>query len=179
MAGGIVKVFADLLITTIPIPLILNLKMQKRQKYGIIVLLALGYLVTAAGAVRVYFTWRVFRATDHTWYQSRAFIASAIENDIAIICACMPTLRPLLPHLLGGPIGSVRSRVKNWTNRSSPSVSHNRSQAEKTKNNTMEFQVDSQTGLVTPCGGEFQKNSKLVIHTSHSYELTEETRHKG
>jgi hypothetical protein len=87
MAGGMVKIAVDLLITTLPIPLILRMNMQKQQRYLVVMLLGLGYLATAAGAVRAYFTWKAFYDTnDQTWYQYPAFIAAALENNIAIVC---------------------------------------------------------------------------------------------
>jgi hypothetical protein len=96
MTGGLVKIVVDLLITTLPIPLILRMNMQKRQRFLVIVLLGLGYIVTAAGAVRVYFTWKAFYDTnDQVWYQYPAFIAAALENNLAIVC---PQLLPPFPR---------------------------------------------------------------------------------
>jgi hypothetical protein len=144
LAGGIVKTIEDLLITTLPIPLVLRMSMAKRQKYSVTILLGLGYLVTAAGALRTYYTYKAFFTThDSTWYQYPAFLASAIEIDLAVvrmlsflfiislpilspsltgadkyanmqICACIPTLRPLWPLVFGGPI-DLLSRFRSWT----------------------------------------------------------------
>jgi hypothetical protein len=86
MAGGYVKIFVDLLITTLPIPLIMRMNMQRRQRYLVVMLLSLGYIVAIAGAIRTYYTWKALYGTnDPTWYQYPAFIASAIENNLAIV----------------------------------------------------------------------------------------------
>jgi hypothetical protein len=86
LAGGIVKTFTDLLITTLPIPLILRMRVEKKQKYGVAILLALGYVATAAGAVRTYFTYKMFYVSpDQTWFEYPAFLAAAVENDIAVV----------------------------------------------------------------------------------------------
>jgi hypothetical protein len=86
IVGGIVKIVVDLLITTLPIPLILRMNMPRRQRYLVALLLALGYIVTAAGAIRTYFTWKAFYDTnDATWCQYAAFIAAAIENNVAVV----------------------------------------------------------------------------------------------
>lgn len=87
MVGGLVKIVVDLLITTLPIPLIMRMNMQKKQRYMVSLLLALGYIVCIAGAVRAYYTWKSFYDTnDPIWYQYPAFIAAALENNLAIVC---------------------------------------------------------------------------------------------
>ena len=87
ISGG-VKTFTDLLITTLPIPLISRTSMPTRQKYGVIALLGVGYIVTVAGVLRTYFTWRAFYSPtwDQTWEQYPAFLAAAVENDLAVVC---------------------------------------------------------------------------------------------
>lgn len=93
MAGGIVKICVDLLITTLPVPLVLRMNMAKRQRYLVVLLLGLGYIVTAAGGVRAYFTWKAFYNTnDPIWFEYLAFIASTLENNLAIVyCTILPT----------------------------------------------------------------------------------------
>ena len=69
--------------------------MNKNQKIGITVLLGVGYLVTVAGIVRTYYTYRVFFTTyDQTWMQYPAFLASAIENDLAVVRTSPHARRP-------------------------------------------------------------------------------------
>jgi hypothetical protein len=84
--GGVFKLFIDVMITTLPIPLILRLKLNSAQKYGVVVTLALGYVVCAAGAVRTYYTYIIFwRTTDIVWYEYPAFLALTVENDLGIV----------------------------------------------------------------------------------------------
>ena len=132
MAKGVIKVFIDLWITTLPIPWVLQTNMRRRQRYLVAVLFALGYVVTAAGAARVYYTWRVFFTDgDLSWWLFPTLISSTIENNLAIvrsnypfsvktwltrikICACAPTIRPLFPHLFGGPVSRSVTRIRGW-----------------------------------------------------------------
>lgn len=48
----------------------------------------------------------MFKSEDLTWNMSQAFIWSSVEPNIGIVCACLPTLRPLLrswlPRWFGG-----------------------------------------------------------------------------
>lgn len=52
LACGVINCFLDLLVTTLPIPMVLMLKMHMRQRIGVIFLLSLGFVVTIAGIVR-------------------------------------------------------------------------------------------------------------------------------
>jgi len=112
LSANIVKVFFDVLITTLPIPLIARMKISRRQKWGIICLLSLGYVVTAAGILRTYYTWLLTTAPlgDETWDLYPAFLATSIETDLSIICACVPTLRPLIRRIWN--LGSTISTSK-------------------------------------------------------------------
>jgi hypothetical protein len=102
-ASGVIKVFIDIMITSLPIPLILRLNMSPPRKRAVIVLLGLGYIVTAAGAIRTYYAYYiVWRTYDETWYNYYGFVAATIENDLAIVCACAPALRPLMQRLVPG-----------------------------------------------------------------------------
>lgn len=86
IVGGLVKIAVDILITTLPIPLIMRMNMQKKQRYMVSILLGLGYIVCIAGAVRAYYTWKAFYNTNDTmWYEYPAFIASGLENNLAIV----------------------------------------------------------------------------------------------
>jgi hypothetical protein len=87
MAGNVVKTIVDLLITTLPLPLVLRTNMQRRQRYGVAVLFGLGYIVTGAGIVRTYFTWKVFnnKQGDQTWEEYPAFLGATVENNLAIV----------------------------------------------------------------------------------------------
>lgn len=114
VTGSVIKVFFDVLITTLPIPLVARMRLGKKQKYGVLILFSLGYVVTAAGALRTYYTYlaTTSKLDDTTWYQYPAFLAAAVENDLAIICACIPTLRPLVRPILASMRGS--SVISRW-----------------------------------------------------------------
>jgi len=180
LAGGIVKTFVDLLITTIPIPLILRMQMERRQRYAVIVLLSLGYLVTAAGAVRSYYTYRVFYNNyDLTWYQYPAFLAAAVENDVAIICACVPTLRPLLPHIFGGPITRIRAWYSSKSGSSANTTQNNSNNSSK-PGTTLGFKtgiVDSNVHEASRSGSS--SDTKLVIQRTESFELSSQVSTSG
>jgi hypothetical protein len=167
LIGGCVKTFTDLLITTLPIPLIMRMNMTKHQRYGICILLGLGYFVTAAGALRTYFTYKVFFGGnyDQTWTQYPAFLASAVENDIAVITACIPALRPLLQPLFGPPLGSIKSKFRNLTGQLSNNSKDTISQLSRVR--------EAENTVLSTKYVESSTEKKLVIEKRQSFELKE------
>ncbi|KIW01527.1 uncharacterized protein PV09_07005 [Verruconis gallopava] len=97
LGAGIVNCFADLLITVLPIPMIMQLKMPLKQRLGVAILLGLGLIVTIAGIIRTYYIWKALMDSyDETWYAYPLWICAAVEIDLAVLCACAPTIRPLI-----------------------------------------------------------------------------------
>ena len=81
------KIGMDMLITTLPIPIIMRMKMDSRKRRGVAILLGLGYVVAAAGGWRSYFSYRAVSDPfwDVTWWQYPAFFAATVEIDLAIV----------------------------------------------------------------------------------------------
>ncbi|KAF2221797.1 hypothetical protein BDZ85DRAFT_220207 [Elsinoe ampelina] len=112
LVAGIINSLTDLFITLLPIPLIMRLKLPVRQRLGVLVLLCLGIVVTAAGVVRTYYIYKSLIASwDVTWYAFYLWIAACVEIDLAVICACAPALKPLFSHLATSLSSSLSSIV--------------------------------------------------------------------
>ncbi|KAL5380616.1 hypothetical protein DPSP01_007680 [Paraphaeosphaeria sporulosa] len=110
LIAGIINVIADFACTVTPIPMVMSLKMPRRQRFAVIVLFSLGFFVTAAGSVRTYYIYESLVVQyDTTWYAYPLWIAAAIEIDLGVICASAPVLRPLLAklHLSFSSIGTT------------------------------------------------------------------------
>jgi len=74
------------MMTTLPIPLVLRLRMPRRQKFIVATLLAAGYVVCVAGAIRTYYVWYFYNGTwDMSWYIVPGMLAASIENDLGIV----------------------------------------------------------------------------------------------
>ncbi|KAK5148889.1 hypothetical protein LTR04_000378 [Oleoguttula sp. CCFEE 6159] len=116
LAAGVINCVADLLVTVLPIPIIMQLQMPIRQRIGVIFLLSLGFIVTIAGVVRTYFIWKsLVNSYDETWFAYPLWIAAAVEIDLAVICACVPALKPLLTSIRGPSIASLGSKIgQKW-----------------------------------------------------------------
>ncbi|TID21740.1 hypothetical protein E2P81_ATG05006 [Venturia nashicola] len=94
---SIINCLADLLVTFLPIPLVLQLKLPTRSKIGVLVGFCLGFIVSIAAAFRSYYWYQANIASyDVTWEAYFLWIASAIEVNIGMICACAPAIRVLV-----------------------------------------------------------------------------------
>ena len=86
LSGGVINSAIDLLTTVLPIPVVMRLQMPLKQRIEVCILLSLGGVVTIAGAIRTYFTWKGLMACwDETWWAYPLWIAGAVEIDLAVV----------------------------------------------------------------------------------------------
>lgn len=118
---GVINSVSDLLTTTLPIPIVARLQMPLRERIGVGILLCLGFLVTIAGAVRIYFTWYSLMASyDESWRAYPLWIATAVEIHLGLICACAPAWRPLLAAPMSKLFAKVSSSAHLSRSRQDP-----------------------------------------------------------
>lgn len=84
----------DIIILSMPIPVIRGLQMPLRRKIQLIIIFLLGGFVLIAGVIRMATS---YRADSNDLNFINLLIWATIENGLAIICACLPTYKPLLP----------------------------------------------------------------------------------
>lgn len=106
-----VNIITDLAILVLPIPVLTGMRLPQRQKTVLVFTFALGIFVTIVDVVRIYYLQqaasdqamtqeRLGTEFDFAWNASTALMWSAVEVNIGIICACIPTLKPLVKHVL-------------------------------------------------------------------------------
>ncbi|KAK5652229.1 hypothetical protein OQA88_10726 [Cercophora sp. LCS_1] len=128
LGNSILHIVTDFMIFVLPLPALINLKIHRKQKIGLIVIFCLGFvyailqLLTSIGLTfsRVCF-FSIIRITvirsldfsDVTYSFSTVALLGAVEINLAIICACLTTLKPLVarffPRLLGSAFASSYS----------------------------------------------------------------------
>ncbi|CAK7214064.1 hypothetical protein SEUCBS140593_002052 [Sporothrix eucalyptigena] len=90
-------IFTDILCLALPFWVFLGLKMAMRVKIALLFVFMLGAIVTVVGIVRLVFFYRgFFLPPGPDPYYSLGFCTSAIEINMAIICASAPALRGLI-----------------------------------------------------------------------------------
>ncbi|EPS40048.1 hypothetical protein H072_6169 [Dactylellina haptotyla CBS 200.50] len=99
-----INMFTDLLI--FPIPCYLTWKLQKaslRNRLIVVFLFSLSLGVTAIGAAKIYYTYRdrLYVSAPDDWTWDIVFTINHWENCVAIVVACVPSLRVLILRWLG------------------------------------------------------------------------------
>ncbi|KAL9125036.1 MAG: hypothetical protein Q9217_005706 [Psora testacea] len=95
LGTAITNVVLDLTILVLPLTPIWNLALTFRQKISLTAIFLLGAFICAAAIVRVWAISNIDQR-DVTWSYARPLTWSAVEISIAITCACLPTLQPVL-----------------------------------------------------------------------------------
>jgi hypothetical protein len=120
------NIATDLALYIMPIPVLNSLQLPRRQKYGLMLVFAVGLFVVITSILRLHSLYVVSVATDITWDNVGAATWSSIELNIGIICACLPTLRPLLirvfPRLIDSTRGIISGTARPGTMPSKQSI---------------------------------------------------------
>ncbi|PKY03937.1 integral membrane protein [Aspergillus campestris IBT 28561] len=116
-SNAAMHIATDLAILIIPIPALIGLEIPKRQKIALISVFALGGFVCVTSVCRLVSLKKISESADPTYDNVGAAAWSAIECNVGIICACLPTLRPLIsrvvPHLLSSFSTSTETPYSN------------------------------------------------------------------
>ncbi|KAH7030758.1 major facilitator superfamily domain-containing protein [Microdochium trichocladiopsis] len=124
-----VNIVTDLAILALPLPVLTGMRLPLRQKVILILTFTLGVFVTIVDVVRIYYLQQAVMSVtpavssnpaatfgdqpEFAWNASLSFMWSAVEVNVGIICACIPTLKPLiiriLPAMLFDPDGTRRA----------------------------------------------------------------------
>ncbi|KAH7384199.1 hypothetical protein DE146DRAFT_636332 [Phaeosphaeria sp. MPI-PUGE-AT-0046c] len=97
---GIINLFGDICILSIPISSAMKLQMEHAQKIAICLVFLLGSFVCFASLYRIITITHLVKSVDISWAKSDVFIWSCVEPSVGIISGCLPTLRPLLIHIV-------------------------------------------------------------------------------
>jgi hypothetical protein len=128
-----INITTDLAILALPIPVLTGMRLPRRQKTILIITFALGVFVAIVDVVRIYYLQQAITLNststtndasaiygdnpEFSWNASMSLMWSAVEVNIGITCACIPTLKPLiiriLPAMLVDPDGTRRSQTRD------------------------------------------------------------------
>ncbi|KNG81815.1 integral membrane protein [Aspergillus nomiae NRRL 13137] len=110
-AMGSIALVEDVTILLLPVPIVWRLKITLRQKIAVTIVFSLGGLVCIFSLMRL-IEFRNFVVTDLASSSAKESIWTVLELDVAIICGCLPLLKPLL----AGFLGTVKSISKGQSN---------------------------------------------------------------
>ncbi|KAM5351131.1 hypothetical protein ACJ41O_003854 [Fusarium nematophilum] len=89
------SIATDLIILFMPMALVYQLQIQKIQKIALIIVFALGGFVVITSCLRVT-TIDIAATTTDLTYDISSTMWTIIEMNVAIVCACLPMIRPLI-----------------------------------------------------------------------------------
>jgi hypothetical protein len=86
VSASIINTILELVTAILPIPVVLTLQMEKKQRWSVISLLSLGFLVVIIGCIRTYFVWlSLVGSWDANWWSYPQWICSEVENNVALV----------------------------------------------------------------------------------------------
>ena len=93
----------DAIILALPAVGLWNLRMRRAQKIGVFASLSFGLFACVIEVLRVYFLFTLGSSEDITWTYTDSVIWSAVELSVAVTCASIPAMAPLLKRWQRGP----------------------------------------------------------------------------
>ncbi|KAK4232815.1 hypothetical protein C8A03DRAFT_48425 [Achaetomium macrosporum] len=109
LAGGVLSTTLDVYYIVLPLWWVLPLQLSRAKKILTAAMLSLGLIVIITSVMRIVTLYKFTHSTNPTRILPQLVIWEGLELDAAIVCACLPSLGPLLK-----PVGS---RLKLWTTR--------------------------------------------------------------
>lgn len=93
-------ILTDVLILALPFWIFLGLRMPKSNKVAVLGIFAIGSLVPIVAIVRLVNIYDLIYNGKKASHNQISYVWTAVEVNLAVICCCMPALRPLLSRWL-------------------------------------------------------------------------------
>ncbi|KAL3452563.1 hypothetical protein BJX65DRAFT_266482 [Aspergillus insuetus] len=99
-SNSAIHIFTDILLLVFPMPVLKKLQLPSRQKLALMGVFALGAFVLVTSILRLQSLLVVSDSKDTTYDNVGAATWSAVECNVAIICACLPATRAFISRLI-------------------------------------------------------------------------------
>ncbi|KAJ5673982.1 Major facilitator superfamily domain general substrate transporter [Penicillium macrosclerotiorum] len=139
LSSSPVNIITDLAILFLPMPILTQMRLPKKQKVILIITFSFGFFVAVVDVIRIAFLQQAATSrqlalksihiqnlggADFSWYVSLSFMWSAVEVNVSVICACVPSLKPLVarlvPKLIRDTDDPTSSPLNNYATGDSP-----------------------------------------------------------
>ncbi|KAJ5893630.1 hypothetical protein N7495_005321 [Penicillium taxi] len=91
-----INIATDVVLLLLPMPLLSKLQLPRMQKFALMGVFAIGALVVVMSILRLSSLREVGDTADTSYVNVSAAYWTAAECNVAIICACLPFLRPVI-----------------------------------------------------------------------------------
>ncbi|KAL5343792.1 hypothetical protein BJX70DRAFT_393840 [Aspergillus crustosus] len=109
-SNSAIHIFTDIVLLVFPMPVLKKLQLPSRQKLALMGVFALGTFVLVTSILRLQSLLVISDSTDPTYDNVGAATWSAVECNVAIICACLPATRAFISKLIPRLFSSGRSK---------------------------------------------------------------------
>lgn len=120
--NGIANLLTDVLILVLPIPMVWGLtNVSTKRKTMLTGVFLLGAFVCAISAIRTT-TIKSFSVRNPQWSGVGLGVWSELETCVGIVCACLPTLWPLLAYAFRHRVGRRGGKAASTSSSSAPAA---------------------------------------------------------
>lgn len=113
LSSAPLNIITDVALLFLPMPILTGMRLPRKQKIILVVTFSFGAFVAVVDVIRIAYlqnatlsrltgandasnsNGRTVENNDFSWYASLSFMWSAVEVSLGIICACVPSLKPL------------------------------------------------------------------------------------
>ncbi|PVH99899.1 hypothetical protein DM02DRAFT_414617 [Periconia macrospinosa] len=170
-----VNIVQDIIILAMPIAMLRSLDIPSRQKKALIIVFAFGAIVCVVSIIRLQTLVAIANSKDPTYDNLAAAMLSAIEANMGIICACLPSMRPLFSALMPAYFPSTctftarrtydEERVKHLRFHSDSTLAHPTRAASKASHSRS---GSTSSQLRTPTSAKTLRSSAGSSHSSRA-----------
>ncbi|KAL4875003.1 major facilitator superfamily domain-containing protein [Aspergillus karnatakaensis] len=115
LSSSPVNIITDLAILVLPNPILTRMRLPRKQKIILVITFSFGFFVAVVDVVRIAYLQEAttsreialrqihlqnYSGGDFSWYASLSFMWSVVEVNVSVMCACVPSLKPLVARLL-------------------------------------------------------------------------------
>ncbi|KAI5811339.1 hypothetical protein DFH27DRAFT_520774 [Peziza echinospora] len=178
----VINTLTDLVVWIMPIKLVWSLHIPKRQKWGLYGVFGVGFACCFVSAFRIVAVGWFVGGSDPTWEGYTIALCSILEADLALICSCIPSLKPLIIKILPESfLGVVKS--KNFSgNHALEAVPPNPATNQRHQNlqsGGLSTINSTESSLSTPnppniAGGQDTTSSNIYLPDSHFGQMKRE-----
>lgn len=101
----------DIVLAAIPISAFCKLQMRFKTKVGVCIMMGLTILSAIFTIIKASYLWLLFRAPDPFFDLSNLVIWGLLEQNVVIVAACIPTLRPFFHKAFKGEKSSENTEA--------------------------------------------------------------------
>lgn len=111
-----VNIITDLAILFLPMPILTRMRLPRKQKLILVITFGFGFFVAVVDVIRIAYLQNAAtsrqvalkelhlqnsnKGNDLNWFASLSFMWSVIEVNVSVMCACVPSLKPLVARII-------------------------------------------------------------------------------